>query len=817
MRRLLLLFICLHISLFAGTTGKLTGKITDQSTGEVIPFANVLLLETTMGGASDINGNYTILNIPPGVYSLKFSNVGYQSVVIENVRVFVDQTTEINMELNPSAIELDQIVVSAETELVKKDVTSSISVVTRDEIETLPVADFTELLTMQAGVVGSGNNLHLRGGRSNEIAFMVDGMYVQDPLLGGLATQISNDAIQEMSLLSGTFNAEYGNAMSGVVNIVTRDGSDKFNGKLEVRTSEFGISKYSDLHETRVNGALSGPIIPGVIRFFLSGEQDNRGSYLPFGYRINRSAFGKLTFHTTGMKVTASVRGSDGERRPYSHSFKYIPEQYVKIKTDSYQSTLAFTHTVANNLFYDVRLSYFNQGYYNGVGKDTSQYLSTADRVYLADKGTGFEFYEQADPLSLTDSRTVTLDGKFDLVWQWGDVNEIKTGIQYKQHKLKLFNVYDPKRTFPYINDYETEPFEAAAYFQDKIELPYLIINLGLRYDYVNANVTFRNDPLDPNSLIEVKSRSQLSPRIGIAHPISDRTKLHFAYGHFFQNPDYQYLFENNQYDLNVREPLFGSPDLDAVRTIAYEVGVSHQFTDRIAMHLTAYYKDVTGLIGTRYFFPFEDGRYTGYTLYINEDYANMRGFEVNVDFRTDKYFSGGLTYTYSIAKGSASSETEQYPGTQESTLLYYLDFDKRHVLNASTTISVPENEGPKIFDMYPLENTDISVILRASSGYPYTPGGRDVGFVVRNSLRMPGMYTVDLEIGKEIVLFKNIRMRIFAEILNATDYRNILYVYSDTGEPDVTFEGEQSEEYMNNPANYGAPRSIRLGIGLEF
>ena len=262
---------------------------------------------------------------------------------------------------------------------------------------------------------------------------------------------------------------------------------------------------------------------------------------------------------------------------------------------------------------------------------------------------------------------------------------------QYKKHWLRLYNIYDPKRNFPYINDYKTEPFEGAGYIQDKIELPYLIINLGLRYDYMNANVVFRGDPLDPNSLIKVKSRSQFSPRFGIAHPISDRTKLHFSYGHFFQNPDFQYLFENNQYDLNVREPLFGQPNLDAQRTISYEVGISHQFTDNIAMNLTAYYRDITGLIGTRYYFPYVDGRYTGYTLYVNEDYANIKGFEFTLDVRPNRYFSGGLTYTYSVAKGSASSETEQYPGTQESTQLYFLDFDRTHVFNASGTFQIPD------------------------------------------------------------------------------------------------------------------------------
>ena len=310
-------------------------------------------------------------------------------------------------------------------------------------------------------------------------------------------------------------------------------------------------------------------------------------------------------------------------------------------------------------------------------------------------------------------------------------------------------------------------------------------------------------------------SKQQFSPRIGIAHPISDRTKLHFSYGHFFQNPEFQYLFENNQYDLNVREPLFGQANLDAERTISYEVGVSHQFSDRIAAHVTAYYRDITGLIGTRYYFPFVDGRYTGYTLYVNEDYANVKGFELSLDIRPDSYFSGGLTYTYMVAKGSSSSETEQYPGTSESTQLYFLNFDRTHVLNASASFRIPEGEGPTVFGAPIFQNIDLSLILRASSGAPYTPAGRDVGFVERNSLRQPGIYTIDMIVGKSFYVRETLELRIFAEIYNLTDHQNILYVYPDTGDPDFTFVGGYSEEYMRDPSNYGPPRTIRLGASM--
>ena len=621
-----------------------------------------------------------------------------------------------------------------------------------------------------------------------------------------------------MSLLSGTFNAEYGNSLSGVVNIVTRDGTDKFSAKLEARTSEFGVDRYSDLHENRVNGSISGPIVSPEYNFFISAELNNYGSYLPFGYNKANSFFSKLSTTTIPyIRIALTNRGSNGDRQNYSHSYKYIPEQYLKVRVDSWQSALNITHTIQNNFFYDVKASYFNQGYYSGLNKDTSQYISLSQTEYFEEYGNGFEFYKLSDPPQLLDSRTATVDLKADAVWQMGSMNEVKFGASYKKHWLKLYDIYDPKRNFPYVDDYSTEPFEGAAYIQDKIELPYLIINIGLRYDYLNANVIFRSDPLDPNSLITVESRSQFSPRFGIAHPISDRTKLHFSYGHFFQNPKFEPMFENNQYDLNVREPLFGQPSLDAERTISYEVGVAHQFSDNVAFNVTAYYRDITGYVGTRYYFPYVDGRYTGYTLYVNDDYANNKGFEFTLDIRPTRYFSGGLTYTYSVAKGSASSETEQYPGTQESTQLYYLNWDRTHIFNASGTYTIPENEGPSIFGSPIFENMDFSLILKASSGSPYTPSGRDIGFVEKNSLRQPGLFGIDLMIGKEFELTNSLRLRLFAEIFNLTDHRNVLYVYGDTGEPDVTNEGNASIEYMQDPSNFGPPRSIRLGFTMRF
>ncbi len=818
MKKSLILFFAAASFLFGGTTGKISGTALDQATKEPLLGASVQIVGTPLGAASGPDGSFIILNVPPGTYTVRVSSLGYEAKLVEQVRIAADQTTTLSVALNPSNVELSEVIVAAEKPAIQKDVTSSMSVISAGDIENLPVASFTDLIGLQAGVVGNGSELHIRGGRSNEVAYMVDGAYVDDPLLGGLATQINNDAIQEMSMLSGTFNAEYGNAMSGVVNIVTREGGEKFGGKVEMRTSEFGVDAYNKFHEMRFSATLSGPVIEDL-SFFLTAENDRRGSYLPFGYNNSQTMFTKLSY--TGIpttKVTISNRGSLGERKRYSHAFKYIPELYTRSRTDSYQSLLSVTHTLADNFFYDVRISYFNQGTFSGFDTDTSKYIAESDEQVITTMENGlphYDFYSYATPNSLTDSRTANLGAKTDAVWQIGKNNEVKFGWEYKGHRLRLLSIAGIKRPIQlqYIDNYVTEnPFEVSAYVQDKLEFPYLVINLGLRYDYMNANVNFRQDPLDPNSVVKVKSRQQLSPRIGIAHPISDKTKLHFAYGHFFQNPDYRFMFENKDFKLTVREPVFGQPSLDAQRTVAYEVGVTHQFSEAIIMSTTAYYKDISGLIGTHYYPAYEvPGRYSAFTLYINEDYANVKGFEVNLDLRLDQRLSGGLTYTYSVAKGNASTEEENVGVPVKSTQLTYLDFDKTHIFNASATYSIPSDD-PSF-----LSNMDITVLVQASSGFPYTPGGRDVGFVVSNSLRMPSTFSLDAEIGKDFVLQDGLILRVFTEIMNLTNQRNVVDVYSDTGDPEVTFVGNLSREYQRDPSNYGPPRNVRIGASIKF
>jgi len=174
-------FLLLSIQfLYAGTTGKISGKVTDAATGESVIGANIILMGHSLGGAADIDGNYFVINIPPGVYDVRASSIGYQSVTLQNVRVSVDQTTKLDFQLNIESFEIGDVIVTAMKPIVRRDLTSTESKVSGDDIALLPLEDVASVVNLQAGVV----NGHFRGGRSNEVKYLVDGVAVNDAFSG---------------------------------------------------------------------------------------------------------------------------------------------------------------------------------------------------------------------------------------------------------------------------------------------------------------------------------------------------------------------------------------------------------------------------------------------------------------------------------------------------------------------------------------------------------------------------------------------------------------------------------------------------------
>ncbi len=222
----------------AGTTGKIAGRVTDRETGNPLPGANVVIVGTTMGAASDLNGNFIILNIPPGTYDVKATVIGYAAMTVQEVRVKIDQTERVDFALQIEVIEGEVVTVVASKHPVKADVSTSVSSFASNEVATLPITNVADVVGLQAGVE---RGLAIRGGGASEALFQLDGVTLRDPRNNMPITNVAVSSIQEISIERGGFNAEYGQVRSGIVNIVTREGEvNRYNGNLIFKYSPPG-------------------------------------------------------------------------------------------------------------------------------------------------------------------------------------------------------------------------------------------------------------------------------------------------------------------------------------------------------------------------------------------------------------------------------------------------------------------------------------------------------------------------------------------------------------------------------------------------
>src|SRR5690554_1184584 len=217
--------------------GKISGKIVDAKTKEPLPGVNVMVGELNIGAATDIEGDYFILNVPPGNYNVRASLIGYKTTIQTDVEVSSNHTTTLNFNLEETVLEIgEDIVVIAERPPVIKDETSTRHFVSADEISTRPADQLSQILTSLPGIdANAAGELVVRRGSLDQVAFLVDGMRARNPLDFEPYTNINLTSIQELEIITGGFNAEYGEAQSGVFNIITKDGTDQLNVYLETR------------------------------------------------------------------------------------------------------------------------------------------------------------------------------------------------------------------------------------------------------------------------------------------------------------------------------------------------------------------------------------------------------------------------------------------------------------------------------------------------------------------------------------------------------------------------------------------------------
>ncbi|HCA80276.1 MAG TPA: hypothetical protein DEP53_11150, partial [Bacteroidetes bacterium] len=383
-------------SLEADTKGKLTGRVLDSKKEPVIG-ANVVIVGTTIGASTDIDGNYTILNIPPGMYQLRISVIGYSPQTINGVRVSSGQTTTINASLIDEAVAMGEVVVIAERPMVDVRQTSAVSILGEDQIGQLPVQDLSDIVNLQAGVVDG----HFRGGRLGEVQYQVDGVSVNNPYDNSSSVKLDRSVLQEVQVISGTFDAEYGQAMSGVVNAILKSGSEEhFEWNAEMYGGDYvspgGTARFP--HIDRMNPlavhnyqlSLNGPTGLDKTTFLVGARRYGNEGYL-FGTRLFRPGdsadfqnfllkgtgdgalvpmgssdewSGQLKIANRSMKnihLSYQALGSILNAQRYQHAFILLPDGQKKQKSVSFSHGIDLTHTINSTLFYSVSV---RQNYY---------------------------------------------------------------------------------------------------------------------------------------------------------------------------------------------------------------------------------------------------------------------------------------------------------------------------------------------------------------------------------------------------------------------------------------------------------------------
>lgn len=838
-------FIFLTLSLlstflYSGSFGTISGKVYDKQSGKPLVGANVLIRNSTNGTSTDESGRFLLTHLPSGTYTLEIHYIGYQKYIISDIAVQAGHRSRISVPLVQEAIQSEPLVVTARRLLIQKDITATTHFIPPEKLKVLPIRSVVEAVELQPGVAAG----HIRGGRKNEVIYLIDGLPVMDAISGKISSLLAMDAIKEMSVQTGGFNAEYGNAMSGIVSLNMKTGQEEH--KLSLRTAAiihndqnpFDAQARKSYHLELTDG---GKIFKSPHRYFLSFS----GLYNEFIRK--KESYGErraVRLDPNSSNWHAAIKVTSDPSRPLKLNFQTLlsawdwreHEQKWTLNQNrlpwqakhSARNHLELVHTINPTLYYTLKLGQLHL-MRQVFGKDI------ADLEPLQFETIDYYGQKIEDPLSFI------IDGdypwwmdheekhnflKFDGTYQINHFHQLQAGAELIQYYLYKRSVMRHQITFgdaAYFRyfvhniNYTYTPRRGAIYLQDKIDYDGVIANIGIRLDVFDPRASrpaLEEKQISDSALYSTtwvinyqkKQRAslkyQLSPRIGIALPVSEDSEFRINYGHFFQLPLFDYLYTNADYTIVQGFTPLGDPDLKPAKTIAIEMGYKKSIQDKYLIDITIFQKDMVNLVDVNTYI--HEGSYieemtgiSGLTRYVNIAYSFTKGAEVLFKFLPNPKTNGYISYTFMYARGTASSEFHQFEllrqeyDMPQKTIEYDLSWDQRHTL-----ICHLEHAFPK--------HIRTSLLYRWNSALPYT---LDRGLATYpNNKRMDPTSTLDLRIEKNITFRKNTFI-FYLEALNLLNRTNILWKdrHGITG------------GYLGDPTAYDQKRRMVFGLNYEF
>lgn len=860
---------------YGGTSGKISGRVVDDN-GEPLPSANVVLVGTSLGANTDIEGYYVILNVPPESYEVQFRLLGYRTVSVREVLVTVNATTKLDATMEEAAIESDAIVVTATRPVVDVNLTSTIATITDKEIGILPVQELQDIVNLQAGVVDG----HFRGGRAGEVQYQVNGVSVNNSFDNTSTIKIDRSLIQEVQIITGTFDAEYGQAMSGVVNTVLKSGSDRFSFSGEALAGSFLYSSGGQRNLTYefrpefVNQnyqlSLSGPTGLPKTFFLASGRRyvfndyylgerrfnpldtaglnsnpngwlenpNGNGEVVALAYTREWSGLGKITNRSLSnieISYQALFNVVSGSRLGDAFDFRYNPDGKKTQETKSLVHGVDWTHSFSASSFYNVSLrqNYFD--YRDWVYDDFYD-----SRYDYAGSSRGLFDYEYGASVAGVDfgrfrQKTNSFVGKGALVSQVTREHQVKVGIELQTSAIEfgtagtltfkgdtLYRYIDQPPDYPGIQFYY--PISMAAYAQDLIEWNDLTVRAGVRFEYFDSRSTLPSDLSNPANAIQgapistpqrTTKKTSYAPRIGISYPITATSSIFFSYGHFYQFPPLRDIFTNANYErLSTLQD--GTGNFDAV------YGNPDIKPERTVQYEFGYKHAITDFLG----------------LSINLFYKDIRDL-LGVEF-IETYAAAAYARLTNVDFGSVSGFTISLDQRRIGIVSSSLDYTWQDARGNSSDPDETANRAAAGEDPRPRqvplnwdqrhtlnltlqvsqpENYSVSTILRYGTGQPYTPeiGSGFGSGVEKNSGRKPDGFVIDLRAEKSVSL-ADMHMSVFVRVFNLLNARYFNgSVFATTGSPDYgLFPLSQDRNGLANPTRYYPPRRVELGISVN-
>jgi outer membrane receptor protein involved in Fe transport len=832
-------FLCAP-RLAAQSDGAIEGRVQEAGTNRSLGSVQ-LLVDDRASAVTDSSGWYRVRGVRTGWHRVAARLIGFRGMVLDSVFVRAGATIRADFELTASAVELAPLVVTAPVdELLDPLATSTEQKISAADLRDLPVSSLEEAIALSAGTVGQS----YRGGRIGEESFILDGLGVKNQLdaaTGGLGLHIPPDLLGEASLVTNGFSARYGQALSGLVNVVTRDPGDFWEGRAAIETDRpFGGSLDHGLDRAAVRAG--GPIAGGVgivAAIDVAGRLDDdpvnapppdnpldprtdQPGLLPHNSGEQWNGAAKLVVPVaSGAVLRVFGIHSEDQRLLYDNAYKYAldfaPAQRLRGDLVSSHLQLRTDPRSSVPLIVDLRAGRFVREFLRGQLDGTVDYkvgALTGSRIHVVGEDEARALSQAPDPIpglgqpGLSDATPWGVpafflgsasrgdlgynrfgETRFQLDATYGGIRSVDLFVggewvaQQVRTYQRVLGFLPAGDTVPPAAVSAFSPRSLAGYIEAQTRVADVALTAGLRYDQFDS----RTESAD----VSRGAQRTVSPRFAVSTVLKGATVV-ASFGRFTQAPDYQFLVDA-AFDDTTRTGRFrrGNPDLGYEKATQYEFSVRYRPAEAISLRIGVYQKRLDGLLAS---VPL--GVNPDSTIFGNADAGTARGLELLAERELRNGYGFRIAYTLQDAKATSTDpfllnrliivDPDSGDTIRVARAEFPLDFDQRHTLTVILRGKAPDEVGPKLLGVRPVAGLEGAIIVRALSGLPFSRFdtlATDSLVGLPNGSRLPMTATVDLLVRRPLRL-GGTTGGIYLDVRNLLNRRNVVAVRRDTGEP---------------------------------